>query len=684
MSGQIFLYTAGGRTLWVPRHTPTATETKPVCMLNYVTPMELSRSFYLFDYQVQVVESAQMAAMNPNAKTPNEILAAVNDFRRLCAEDQSFLLQRCYNPQQQQPQSQPQPQPQQPPQHNYQGSYPQSVPSSSMGGVQTYDTSKPAGGTNTMDNAALLAQLLQQQRQQQPQQQMPMMGGGGSGGYGDDTSNQVDYYGGGRGGGGVRGGRRGGMYNNMSYMPDMMQQQANPMMMGGYSSPSGYGMDAMMMGGYSNVPYQRSGRGGRRDAQMYGNYNSPMMMPQQQMMMMSGGMGGRRGMMGGNNMSNQSRMAPYARHEPEPITIDVAIPDEIKSVYTNPAQQLVIATMPGPHMTVWLREHPIPTDTQDKKYVFGKNGVILMLKAAFVEVKDSKPVELFPKQICTHFFIYGYCSRENCFHEHHNEQQLRELIAARHVQLKAMTKVQRHQLIAEIEEKDKAGVAAAEAQRAEREKRRAEAMAEREARRQQRQQAREPALPQQQQQQSSYSVPSSQPNPSQDIGSDNEDEVTVLGGGSQSLADMIASSPSQDLAANATATTAAEDAAKTPASDVMAKLGITDSDEEDGNDDDASSSKSSGDSSASATSERAMSEEKEEPVATEATEAKGEAKAEAHGSSGEDEDEDEEEAEEAEKEEAEEEKEAKKAKTPAPKKRGRPAAPKRSAKRAKK
>jgi hypothetical protein len=643
MSGQIFLYSSGGRTLWVPRHTPTANETKPVCMLNFVTPLELSRSFYLFDYPVQVVESAQMAAMNPNAKTPNEVLAAVNDFRRLCAEDQTFLLQRCYNPQQSpQPQQQQQPQPQQ---HNYQGNYPQSMPSSSVGNTQsayggnsasstTYEANKPAGGT--IDNAALLTQLLQQQRQQQQQQpqqpqRMSMMGNGSGsypdlttgnnaygGSYGDDSGNG-GYYNNGRG----RGGRRAGMYNT-PFTPDMMQQQQpmNPMMMGGGygGGNAGYGMDPMMMYNNSGMPYQR-GRNGRRDGQMYGNYGNPMMMmPQQPMMMMGGGPGGggRRGAAGGgmSAMPGQARMAPGARHEPEPITIDVAVPEDIKNVYMNPAQQLVIATMPGPHMTVWLREHPIPTDTQDKKYVFGKNGVILMLKAAFEEVKDSKPVELFPKQICTHFFIYGYCSRANCFHEHHSEQQLRELIAARHVQLKAMTKAQRHELIAEIEEKDKAGVAAAEAQRAEREKRRAEAMAEREARRQQRQQARDPQYQQQQsqsqqQQPSSYSMPSSQPNPSQDIGSDNEDDTTTLGGqGSQSLADLMASSPSQDFAVNATTATensgVAEDTSA-PATAALAKLGITDSDDDDDDDDAVSSSKSSG-SAASEEGEKAEAE----------------------------------------------------------------------------
>lgn len=67
-------------------------------MLQFVTPNELSRSFYLFDYPIQVVDDARVAATSPSMKTPHEIMAAVNDFRRVCAEDHNFLLQQCYKP----------------------------------------------------------------------------------------------------------------------------------------------------------------------------------------------------------------------------------------------------------------------------------------------------------------------------------------------------------------------------------------------------------------------------------------------------------------------------------------------------------------------------------------------------------------------------------------------------------
>ncbi|TPP45173.1 hypothetical protein CGC21_33320 [Leishmania donovani] len=519
MSGQIFLYISNGRTLWVPRHTASPTETKPVCMLNYVTPMELSRSFYLFDYAVQVVENAQMAAMNPNAKTPNEVLAAVNDFRRVPSQQQQLMMS--------------------------------SATTSGYGGG-----SNNAGAAGGMDSAALLTQLLQQQRQQSrmisggntSNQGYQDNGAGGAYGYNNDGRN---YYGGDRG----RGDRRmhGNAYgNSMGYSQNMMMMQGGmprpqqPMMMG-YNSMNPYGMDQMMMygGGPGQMYPNARGGSGRRS----NNYGDPMMMMAQQ----PGMYGSRRGMGSHSQSQQQSRMGATVRNEPEPINLDgVTVPEEIKTVYMNPAQQLVIATMPGPHMTVWLREHPFPTDLQDKKFVFGKKGICLMLKASFEEVKGSKPVELFPKQICTHFFIYGYCSRPNCFHEHHNEDQLRELIAARHVQLKAMTKAQRHQLIDEIEKKEKEGLAAAAAHREEREKKRAEAAAEREA-----------------------------------------------------LVDMMASSPSQDhQAVSAGAGEATAEASKTPSkSDVAAKLGITDSD--DGDDNDGSSSSASGSSSTSNTKAKA-------------------------------------------------------------------------------
>lgn len=169
------------------------------------------------------------------------------------------------------------------------------------------------------------------------------------------------------------------------------------------------------------------------------------------------------------------------RSEPEPIDIKVTIPPEVLATYTNPSQQLVCATMPGPRMTVWLREHEPPKDTSDRKYVFCRGGIILMLKAKGEEVVASKPVELFGKQICTHFLIHGVCSRSYCLHEHHSEEQLRQLIAARHVELKAMTKKQRHELIHQIMEKEKEGLAQAEAERAERQKQHSEVVAARQA-----------------------------------------------------------------------------------------------------------------------------------------------------------------------------------------------------------
>lgn len=169
-------------------------------------------------------------------------------------------------------------------------------------------------------------------------------------------------------------------------------------------------------------------------------------------------------------------------HEaPEPIDQlieGVEVPKKVAETYDSPTTTLVCATMHGARMTVWLRDPPkISPEELNKngsvenakasnnrlkkigsssakeggsKYVHCNGGIILMLKASFSEVEERKPVMLFPKQICTHFLIHGYCSRVSCLHEHHSEEQLRQIIAARHVQQKAMTKAERREMVKKI------------------------------------------------------------------------------------------------------------------------------------------------------------------------------------------------------------------------------------------
>ncbi|CCW66801.1 unnamed protein product [Phytomonas sp. Hart1] len=444
-SNQIFLHITGGRTVWVPAHKAAPHENKPVHILASVTSMELSRSFYLYDYPVQVVEDPRQAAVSPNCKTVQDVIVAVNEFRRACQADHEYLFQRCYDPKK---------------------------PHAGMPASQPISVQNPVGQTD------LLAQLLQQ-RQQQQQQQQPMIpssllnadasmdGGAASlstsvggvlGSMGDASTNGANRY----------NNRAQGNYMENFGNKNAMGDNKSMMMMLGVgmpsATPSSFSPTTMMLGG---VTSSNPTHGNYNAANNPGNMFFPNnMIPS--MMMMPQGPFGHSNSPNPASSNGTNRVGPYngeTRREPELIEIKVKIPDEILRTYTNPSQTLVCATMPGPRMTVWLREHPVPENKKDLKYVFCKGGIVLMLKAQGSEVKDSKPVELFPKQICTHFLIHGYCSRTNCLHEHHSEEQLRKLIAARHVELKAMTKKERHQLIDKILEKEKNGLRAAEEER---------------------------------------------------------------------------------------------------------------------------------------------------------------------------------------------------------------------------
>ncbi|CAD2219590.1 hypothetical protein ADEAN_000709900 [Angomonas deanei] len=332
MSERLFLYIHEGRTLWVPGHTAQPHERDPVTLLTRVTPPELSKSFYLFEFPVQLVPFSGTPGQPITAKSPEDIQRAVNEFRMGCQRDQSLLLKRCYNPNLPPAAALPVPaaQPVAP-----------AAPAPFAGGVNTYlrpptvytPTPNPAYVAPPVNNAA-----------------------------------------------------------SAPFFPNYAER------------PSGY-----------------------------------------------------------------PSYAPGVRSEPEPIDVDRnAIPKEVVDTYTNHRLPLVVATMPGPRMTAWLREFPVPQDRRDRQFVFCKGGIILMLKSRAEEVAFSKPVELLPKQICAHFLIHNYCSRPNCFHQHHTEDQVRLLIAARHVELKAMTKQERKDKVAEILVREKEGTAKAEEERQQR------------------------------------------------------------------------------------------------------------------------------------------------------------------------------------------------------------------------
>ncbi|KEG13627.1 hypothetical protein DQ04_00891100 [Trypanosoma grayi] len=416
-NGSIFLYITGGWTLWVPGHTPAPGENGPVHILNFVSPRELSRSFYLFDMPIQLVNDSRAAAMIPGGKTPEEVVAAVEELRRVCANDQSILIGRCYDP------NKPPPRHQQPQYSNASG----------VGGdafAMSQTSSQNVAGANP--NQALFLQLLQQQQcgamssQVSPLRQPPpmafnhgaMMGGVTAGAFVGNMMNGA------------------GMMSAAPQLGFGSGNYFNPMM------PIGRGAGLMPApNAYGAAPSRRA---------------APPMM---------GGRGGGRGF-----PSHSPFQAP-ARDQPEPLPDLPPIPPEILEIYMNPQQKLMCSTMPGARITAWLREHEIPTETKNPRYVFCKGGIVLMLKTVGEEVANSKPVELFDQQLCAHFLIHNYCSRSNCLHRHHTEVQLRQLIAAKHVELRSMTKKERHRLSEEVLAKEREGRARADEERDQRKER---------------------------------------------------------------------------------------------------------------------------------------------------------------------------------------------------------------------
>lgn len=424
MASQVFLHICQGRTLWVPAHSAATGETRPVHLLNAVPPQELMRSFYLFDYPVQLFESPQMAALHfPYGKTTEDVINAVNEFRRVCAQDTSFVTKQCYNP------NRPPP-----PQNSTPAFFPANPP------VQT-------------ENANPLTQYLQVQKQQIPMMSSALLNTSFSGGT---TSNVTPYS--------------QGYYNasqnsttiapNAFVTPTVANTAGVPQrfvhssqgVLTNYPTPQAnmYSEDHNV----NNYSMDKNFTPGPRA----GHVNYPSMpLPNSRFPAKAG-----------------SHFAGEVRRDPEPINVDLnSIPSKILASYMNPNQKLVCASMPGARLTVWLRDYPIPErppqDPAPKEgLVFCRKGIVLLPKATAADVGKSKPVELFAKQICMHFVLYGYCSRAQCFHEHHTEEQLRQLIAMRHTELMQLSKKERHALIDDILSRDKEGAARAEEERQER------------------------------------------------------------------------------------------------------------------------------------------------------------------------------------------------------------------------
>lgn len=140
--------------------------------------------------------------------------------------------------------------------------------------------------------------------------------------------------------------------------------------------------------------------------------------------------------------------------KPQEVDIPIEIPKEVSDLYHQSQGKLFLATMPGARITVWLRSHQ-PSPANYQRYVHCKGGISLMMKASAADIMDSKPVELFDRQLCTHFLAHNYCSRSGCLHHHHNEAQLRKMIAAKHVLLANTSKRERELMAEEIAAKDR-------------------------------------------------------------------------------------------------------------------------------------------------------------------------------------------------------------------------------------
>lgn len=163
-------------------------------------------------------------------------------------------------------------------------------------------------------------------------------------------------------------------------------------------------------------------------------------------MMMGGGMGG-----------PPTPFQAVQVDTPQPIDIPFPIPQEVTDLYFAPGSRIYCATMPASRTTVWLRDHKLNPQNAGR-YVHCKGGFSLMMKATTADVLDAKPVELIDRQLCTHFLAHGFCSRSGCLHAHHSEQQVRQLVAAKHVLLVETTKRERQQMVEDLIEKERLGM----------------------------------------------------------------------------------------------------------------------------------------------------------------------------------------------------------------------------------
>jgi hypothetical protein len=138
--------------------------------------------------------------------------------------------------------------------------------------------------------------------------------------------------------------------------------------------------------------------------------------------------------------------APRCITMPEPVVLLPDIPEEILELYRDTQTKVIITSLSNSRCTVWLRGHDIATGTAQGRYVHASRGVVMIVKPTMAEIAEGKPVFLFDKPICSYFVLKGECTRGNCVHTHHSEQQIRDLASSKHVELAQMTKDERKAL----------------------------------------------------------------------------------------------------------------------------------------------------------------------------------------------------------------------------------------------
>ena len=153
--------------------------------------------------------------------------------------------------------------------------------------------------------------------------------------------------------------------------------------------------------------------------------------------------------------SIQQQFSGQAITEPEPISTVSNIPDDIREMYRNTGTKVIITSLPNTRSTVWLRGHTISAANVGR-YIHAKQGVVMLVKPTQSEIEEGKPVFLFDKPVCTFFALNGHCSRLNCLHTHHSEEQVRDLVASKHAELSDLSKDDRKRLVDELLAKEAA------------------------------------------------------------------------------------------------------------------------------------------------------------------------------------------------------------------------------------